>query len=368
MAAMPRVYPVVSTALLLVAATASAPAQTRDPLPVPDVGVYKTLKCDLHMHTVFSDGEVWPTTRVTEAWRDGLDAIAITDHHIYRPHKADLKEDIARPYEIAQPLARQLGLILIPGVEFSEGLTHANALFVSDANAFKGLGKIADGFAEAKKQNAFTFWNHPGWQRRPEWFPDIAAAYNAHQFQGMEIVNGRDFYPEAYPWIDEKKLTILADSDVHTPIDVAYGRRERPVTLVFAKQADAAGIREALEARRTAAWMGGEVWGSETLLRGLWQGAIEISGNRLAAGRNGLILRNRSAIPFRAKVVKTPAWLTVQTSTVQPEKMAGFVLAVSKSAPAGKTDATIELEITNLHTAPGRNLTVSVPVTLDLQL
>ena len=28
------------------------------------------------MHTVFSDGTVWPTVRVTEAWEEGLDAMA----------------------------------------------------------------------------------------------------------------------------------------------------------------------------------------------------------------------------------------------------------------------------------------------------
>ena len=41
----------------------------------PDVPGYLTLKCDLHMHTVFSDGSVWPNIRVQEALRDGLDAI-----------------------------------------------------------------------------------------------------------------------------------------------------------------------------------------------------------------------------------------------------------------------------------------------------
>ncbi len=319
------------------------------------------------MHTVFSDGEVWPTTRVTEAWRDGLDVIAISDHHIYRPHKADLKEDIARPYEISLPLAQQLGIILIPAVEFAEGLTHANALFVTDANAFKGLARISEGFAEAKKQNSFVFWNHPGWRRTPQWFPDIAAAYDAHQFQGMEIVNGKDFYPEAYPWIDEKKLSIFANSDVHVPIDVSYGRRERPVTLVFVRQADPSGIREALEARRTAAWMNGEVWSTEPLLRGLWEGAIQVSGAPLTSRRAGLILRNRSAIPFQVKVLKTAEWLTVQTWNIGAERATGFVVTSGKAAPTGKTTVNVELEITNLHIAPGRNLAVTVPVTLDLK-
>ena len=42
----------------------------------PDIPGYFTLKCDLHQHTVFSDGYVWPTIRVKEAIKDNLDAIA----------------------------------------------------------------------------------------------------------------------------------------------------------------------------------------------------------------------------------------------------------------------------------------------------
>ena len=45
-----------------------------------DLPGYKTLICDLHMHSVFSDGSVWPDIRVQEAIRDGLDIIATTEH------------------------------------------------------------------------------------------------------------------------------------------------------------------------------------------------------------------------------------------------------------------------------------------------
>jgi hypothetical protein len=41
---------------------------------------YQTLVCDFHMRTVFSDGYVWPTVRVGEAWCEGLKLTAITDH------------------------------------------------------------------------------------------------------------------------------------------------------------------------------------------------------------------------------------------------------------------------------------------------
>ena len=38
----------------------------------PDAGGYKVLVCDPHIHTVFSDGLVWPTIRVEEGIREGF--------------------------------------------------------------------------------------------------------------------------------------------------------------------------------------------------------------------------------------------------------------------------------------------------------
>ena len=46
----------------------------------PDTARYHTLVLDPHTHSSFSDGHVWPRIRIEEALRDGLDAIAITEH------------------------------------------------------------------------------------------------------------------------------------------------------------------------------------------------------------------------------------------------------------------------------------------------
>ena len=56
----------------------------------PDVDGYETLTLDLHTHSVFSDGKVWPTIRIDEAERDGLDGIAITEHLEWQPHIMDI--------------------------------------------------------------------------------------------------------------------------------------------------------------------------------------------------------------------------------------------------------------------------------------
>ena len=57
---------------------------------------------DLHIHTTFSDGSVWPNIRVSEAEK-GLDLISITDHLEYQPHHKDLPNpDRNRSYDIAK--------------------------------------------------------------------------------------------------------------------------------------------------------------------------------------------------------------------------------------------------------------------------
>ena len=80
-------------ASLAVAATASAQNPLEQPFSssgvrqeiiFPKVNGKNVYKADFHIHTIYSDAEVTPDARVIEAWRDGLDVIAITDHMEYR--------------------------------------------------------------------------------------------------------------------------------------------------------------------------------------------------------------------------------------------------------------------------------------------
>ena len=54
---------------------------------LPQVNGYNVYKADLHLHTVFSDGGVTPEYRVREAWYDGLDVVASTEHVEDRPYE-----------------------------------------------------------------------------------------------------------------------------------------------------------------------------------------------------------------------------------------------------------------------------------------
>lgn len=363
-----------------VAATAvlhlHAQVEKRDRLPVPDIPGFRTLKGDFHIHTVFSDGTVWPTVRVMEAWRDGLDVIALTDHLEYRPYVKDVTTSVGRAYAVAKPIADNLGLILIPGVEITKpasaaepmGATaHFNALFVTDADALN-LPDLMDALRKAREQHAFVFWNHPGFRvAKADWFPAIAAAHDEKLFQGMELVNGPNFYPEAFPWVDRRQLTILGTSDVHEPMPPRERGGVRPITLLFARTADAAGVRDAFVSRRTAAWMGGELWGAEEHLRGLWSGAVKFDAAKVKAGSFALLnARNTSALPFRYVVRDAPAWFRLEPGAIDPEADSLVRANITSKAPAGATTVEFELELTNVHVAPARNLVVRVPLQLHI--
>jgi hypothetical protein len=370
-------------ALLVLAAVSLGYAQPiREPLPVPDLPGYRTLKGDFHLHTVFSDGNVWPTVHVNDAWRDGLDVISLTEHAEYHPHAADVKVDGPRSYQVAKPLADQLGILLIPGVEITkpdppaplvlpDGPQHFNALFVTDANALNVPNDLFEALRRAKAQNAFVFWNHPGYRvDRPRWFPPVAKAHDEGLFRGIELVNGPDFHPEAFPWIAERKLTILANSDAHDPVPPGAAGTRRPITLLFVRTPDLAGVRDALDSGRTAAWLGDDVWGAEEHLRGLWEGAVKVDSPTIVRKPGvspALRLRNTSALPFRMVVRRAPEWL-VFPPTLQLDAERSILVrpSVAAGAPEGEHRVDLEVEVLNLHAAPGRNLTAVIPLTVQV--
>ncbi len=357
-------------ALLVLSLGWTSVAQVRNPLPVPNVGDYRTLKCDFHMHTVFSDGEVWPTTRVLEAYRDGIDVISLTDHDQYNPNKNDVSTDLRRPLELARNLANQLGILLVPGVEITRGDIHHNALFVTDPNVFAEL-ELEPALLKAREQKAFVFWNHPGW-RTPTtmWLPEIDALHAKGLIQGVELVNGPYVDPVAFTWAKPKNLVMLGTSDIHTPMPEKYGEHPRPVTLVFTRTADLEGLREALFARRTACWASGQVWGDPEWLGGLWTNSVSVVNPVMAlslkARSTALRFHNRSAMPYSLVLRQAPEWLRLGNVELKPGMITAARLTITENAPAGEHSIEAEVEITNLHTEPGKNLFRKIPLRITI--
>ena len=294
----------------------------------PDVEGHQTLVVDLHTHSVFSDGHVWPSIRVAEALRDGLDALAITEHLEWQPHRADLPHpDRNRAYEQAlAALPKGSDLILIAGSEITREAPadHINAVFIKDANALlrveanppkvqaatpeeeKRLRAVPKQLLEegvldyyaaanqwpaeeavrvANRQGAFVFWNHPFYTRAHRSALALMTEFHqaliqAGQLHGIEIANGAFYSEEAHALALEHGLTMLGVSDIHNLIDWDYPPRfgaHRPVTLAFAKERSAEGLREALFAGRTVVWFKNLLLGREAQLRPLLRAALNVT-------------------------------------------------------------------------------------------
>ena len=254
-------------------------------LDFPNVPGYKTLKTDLHQHTVFSDGNVWPNIRVMEALRDNLDVISLTEHIEYQPHKEDIPHpDRNRSYEIALTEAKDHDLILVHGSEITRQapIGHNNAIFIEDANKLL-VEDAKESFAEAKKQSAFVFWNHPAWYAQsPKGNPILSdfqkKRINDGELHGIEVINTGDYSEESLALALENNLTIMGTSDIHGLIDWDYVEKghTRPITLVFAKERSANSLKEALFAGRTVAVFNSLLVGKKENLVPLLRASITI--------------------------------------------------------------------------------------------
>jgi 3',5'-nucleoside bisphosphate phosphatase len=356
--------------LLLVCSRLTLTAQVRHVLQVPDIMGYKTLKVDFHMHTVFSDGLVWPTIRVDEAWREGLDAISITDHLEYLPFRKDVAVDHNRSYEVAKPQAERMDVLLVRGSEITRVMPpgHFNVLFLEDANKLD-VEDWRDAFHEAKKQDAFFVWLHPGWYRQaPDttiWKEEHTWIYENGMMHGIEVVNGRDYYPEAHQWALNKGLTMFAATDVHNPIGMDYNfskGEHRPMTLVFAEERSTEGIRDAIENQRTVAYYQDKLIGEAQYLEAIFLNSLEVHAIDTLRNRLDIRVYNSSGIPFQLTKAKgnDQEFEFFRHLGIPAEGYATIMIFQDDTEKIGGVE--LKLIVDNLLVAPGKGL----PVNLEL--
>tara|TARA_B100001109_G_scaffold74316_1_gene60850 strand:- start:3593 stop:4822 length:1230 start_codon:yes stop_codon:yes gene_type:complete len=318
----------------------------------PDTDKYFVISSDLHTHSVFSDGHVWPNLRVAEALKDGIDLIAITEHLELQPHINDIPHpDRNRSYDIAHSSAKNTDLLVINGSEISRKFPpgHINAVFIDDANklikidrskqpdadrllksipqklikdylnepwlndaALAGLWPIEETLREAKKQNAFTFWNHPVWSAEQENVDEVLTPMHRSLFKknlinGIEVVNGIWFSDKAFQIAIDYGLTIIGTSDVHGLIDWDYLQKpdgHRPVTLILSKNRTEASIKEALFDGRTVVWYKNELIGLEKNVKHLIQSYLKINKTSFKGDTSVLLVEilNKSDVKFVLRV------------------------------------------------------------------
>lgn len=374
---MPKRLCIVFFALCVIGGGVAAHAhiRARTPVLIPDIPGYRTLKCDFHIHTVFSDGSVWPDVRSEEAWREGLDAIAITDHIEYLPHRNDLPPNHNRPVQIARPRGESLAVTVIAGSEVTRSMPpgHLNAIFLEDADKLE-VETWRDALQAAHDQGAFIFWNHPGWTgQQPDgvarWYEEHDELLGKDQLHGIEIVNGREYYPEAHQWALDKELTLLSNSDIHMPLNLDYDVHagdHRPLTLVFAADAGEDAIREALFDRRTAVYSGDRLIGEARFLEPIFRQSIEVLHQPIAlrGGRtHNLQIHNHSDIPFELEIATPAPEITAPASVILPAGRTVLLpIRARDGLDAGPYTARPVYRILNLLVAPNTGLEAEVPI------
>jgi len=244
---------------------------SRREIRVPDIMGYKTLKCDFHMHTVYSDGFVVPRERIEEAWREGLDAVAITDHE-----PVFSGEDRNKNYELGLRHALRLDIILVKGIEYSmePPVGHLNFLFIDDANRYID-STLSDEqvITMAADDGAFVMINHSAtlsdFQRN---------LVEQNKIHAMEVINDWTLYLPAIDFCNRHNLTQMSSTDIHRPIHSRYDleKKHRNLTLVFAEERTGESIKEALFAGRTLAYGDNYLIGKEKLLKEFIKASLEV--------------------------------------------------------------------------------------------
>ena len=337
----------------------------RNIIMIPNADGYQTLKCDFHTHTVFSDGHVWPNVRVQEAWQEGLDVLAITDHVEYHPHSEDVVVDHNRAYELAKGMAKQNNIVFIKGTEITRKTPpgHFNALFIGDASGYiedSDNEKDKEAVMKAVEQDAFIFWNHPGWKVNQvegsyEWIDFVDELYDENIVKGIEVFNGFGFHKKALDWCVDNDLTVMGTSDIHNLIEHDYdlgGCVHRSMTLVFAKERTAESVREALEADRTVAWASKYIAGKEENIKRLFNACVE-TGHKYYSGsdRNYYEIKNISDLYFEMKLKSGDG--------------TGSIILYPRSSQiitAPTDEKSLEYEIVNAFIRSDEHLIVEIPL------
>ena len=250
------------------------------------------ISSDLHIHTVFSDGAVWPTIRVDEAIKDSIDLISLTEHLEYQSHLTDIPHtNRNRSFQIAGGYVQNRPLAVVHGTEITKPMPpgHFNAIFIQDANKFfddnKEPLKFIKGIKEANNQEAFVFWNHPMWEANRS--DGIVKLDPIHQkiidkklLHGIEVVNFDTFSEEAMQIALDNNLTMMGTSDVHILIawdfNIEKESFHRPITFIMSKNRTMNSIRDALFNGDTFIWYRDLIIGKSNNLKQVIDNNLEV--------------------------------------------------------------------------------------------
>jgi hypothetical protein len=356
---------------------------SRVAIVLPQVDGLNCYTADLHAHTIYSDGELTPEERVKEAWCDGLDILAITDHIESRRQERNLlkflkgyspdkkgfepinvrvsrgkhadERGIVSDLNFSTELARETvknypELTIIKGVEISREPVHKGhfcALFTQDNNAIYSRDD-EQAIRNARAQGAIITHNHPGWERTTcEMSEFQKKIYDAGLVDGVEITNGSSFYPDIVRRCVERKLYMVSATDIHAATSNVYGKHNfyRDMTLIFAKDKSEKSLRKALLSQKTLGYCGGNIIGEESLLAKFFQASVKAQYIGTAKKGIRISLTNQTSFDYTLKYngleISLPAFQTV-IATIKDEKA---VFTVENMIHIDYQHPTIELKL-----------------------
>jgi hypothetical protein len=280
-----------------------------------------------------------------------------------------------RSFEIAEPHGTELGLTVIRGSEITRKMPpgHLNAVFLDDVETLDSEN-WRDAVQAAHKQGAFIFWNHPGWEgQQPDgiarWYPEHTELVERGMLHGIEVVNTREYCPEAHRWCIEKNLTMISNSDSHNPLNLDYDVHagdHRPLTLVFVKEDSVAAIREALFARRTAVYSGNMLIGEEQFLRAIFEKSISLKSSSVSITGGGsayLQISNHSDIDYELTGGDEFEEISVPDSLViQAHKTVLLQVEAESEDRTGSKKFALSYTVENLKIAPETGLPIVLSI------
>lgn len=335
------------------------------------------ISSDLHIHTVFSDGVVWPTLRVDEALRDSIDLISLTEHIEYQSHLSDIPhKNRNRSFQIAGGYVKNQPLAVVHGTEITKPMPpgHFNAIFINDANRFFDVDKkpleFSNAIKEANKQGAFVFWNHPHWEaNRSDGIAKLDPIHkeiiNKGLLHGIEVVNFDTFSEEALQIALENELTIMGTSDVHILIEWDFINKKesyhRPLTFIITKNKSIESIKKALFNGDTFVWYRDLIIGKSKNLNQVIENNLEI----ISKGYNyrdrkveilEVELKNKSVAPIKLNYIGEYTFHNDYKYIDLSPKSSKTIYIKTKEV---KSSINLKFEITNYIVGPKTNLIFS---------
>ena len=370
------------TTFILILIVFSINAQKRKEFFKSPKGVFY-ISSDLHIHSVFSDGSVWPTIRVDEAVRDSIDLISLTEHLEYQSHISDIPHtNRNRSFQIAGGYVQKKPLAVVHGTEITKPMPpgHFNAIFIKDANKFFDKNKepliFIKGIKEANKQGAFVFWNHPMWEANRS--DGIAKLDPIHKevidkklLHGIEVVNFDTFSEEAMQIALDNELTMMGTSDVHVLIDWDFNKEEesfhRPITFIMSKNRTIKSIRDALFNGNTFIWYRDLIIGKSYNLKQVIENNLKVVSKGYGfKGRKVEILQveliNKSVAPISLNYIGGYTFHNDYKFIELAPRSSKTIYVKTKKI---KKTVSLEFEILNYVIAPKTNLKTIKTITVD---